>query len=197
MTVTAPAPEDVGHRTTEIIRQIRNYPEFLRLKEAALLYPECWATFTGYPIITEWDLTLDGPPLFDEAIRTLALKTTVFTLTGGNEAAAELAVAAPVDEMVHAVLAQHTLISRMQRSLALDLVHMTDQEQFDYEPGCYTDACYQAAGWGEPNRRYWIGAQETARRHTILNGLYASVGINPGGRAHRITFDVPEPALPG
>ncbi|SBW20469.1 hypothetical protein FDG2_1700 [Candidatus Protofrankia californiensis] len=56
-----------------------------------------------------------------------------------------LLVAAPVDEMVHAVLAQHTLISRMQRSLALDLVHMTDQEQFDYEPGCYTDACYQAA----------------------------------------------------
>lgn len=86
----------------------------------------------------------------------LALKTAVFELTCGDEEAAELEISAPVDEMVHATLAQYTLCQTMTAKLGIQFVHMTDQERFGYRVGGYADQCYTAAGWGEPNRRYWL-----------------------------------------
>ncbi len=83
-----------------------NHPEFERFRLSTLAYPECWATFTGYPLVAGWDLDQDGPALFDEALRVMCLKAAVFRLTDGDEQAAELMCAPPVDEMIHALIAR-------------------------------------------------------------------------------------------
>jgi hypothetical protein len=183
-----PEPATVGRRAARIIDLVRSSEEFARLKDSTEKYPDCWATFTGYPIIARFDLATDAGPLMDEALRVLCLKTAMFELTDGDESAAELVVSAPVDEMVHAVLAQYTLCQTMTERLGIRFVHMTDRERFGWEPGDYTHQCYVAAGWGEPNPRYWISKAETSRRLGILTGLYESIGIHDGGRSHEIDF---------
>ena len=112
------------------------------------------------------------------------------TVAGGDEETAELVVSAPVDEMVHAVLAQYTLCQHMTQRLGIRFVHMTDRERFGWQPGDYTSRCYAAAGWGEPPARYWIAAGETRRRLRVLNDKYTSIGIFDDGRRHTIDFDV-------
>ncbi|MGH8902608.1 MAG: hypothetical protein ACRDYA_13260 [Egibacteraceae bacterium] len=184
----------VGRRAAQILDLICASEEYDRLVESTRMYPDCWATFTGYPIIAQWDLATDAQPLFQEALRVLCLKAAVYELTSGDEAEAELIVAAPVDEMVHAVLAQYTLCVRMTQRLGIHFVHMTDRECFGYRKGGYTHQCYVAAGWGEPNERYWIDADETGRRLKILGRRYASIGIHDSGRRHGIDFNG-EPAL--
>lgn len=89
-------------------------------------YSTCWATFTGYPLISQGNLDADAEGLLTEALHMLALKAAVFELTGGEEAAAELLVSAPVEEMVHAVLAQFTVMSRMHDDLELTFPHATE-----------------------------------------------------------------------
>lgn len=106
-------PAVVGLRAAQILDLVRASEEYDRLVGSTMMYPDCWATFTGYPIIAQWDLAIDAEPLFQEALRVLCLKAAVYELTVGDEIAAELIVAAPVDEMVHAVLAQYTLCVRM------------------------------------------------------------------------------------
>src|SRR6266487_2308108 len=96
---TMPDPTVVGHRAAEIFRLVQADPEYSRLETSSLRYAECWKTFTGYSIVSRFDLTTDAPALLDEALRVLALKAAVYELTGGDEAAAELLVAGPVDEM--------------------------------------------------------------------------------------------------
>jgi hypothetical protein len=183
-----PAPAQVGRRAVEVLDLVRGSEDYPRLVASTRMYPDCWATFEGYEVVASFDLAKDAPALFEEALRVLCLKTAVYELSGGNEHAAELMVSAPVDEMVHAVLAQYTLCVRMTRRLGIDFVHMTDQERFGYQPGGYTHACYVAAGWGEPNSRYWINAEETQRRLAILRCGYASIGIHDAGRRHDIDF---------
>lgn len=54
-------------------------------------------------------------------------------------------------------------------------------------------AVYRAAGWGEPNDRYWIGRDETQRRLAVLDTRYENIGVREFGRSHHITFaDRPE-----
>lgn len=192
-----PEPVAVGHRAAQIIDMIRSSEEYDRLRRSSEKYEDCWATFTGYPLISRYDLALDASPLFEEALRVLCLKTAVFELTGGDEQLAELVVSAPVDEMVHAVLAQYTLCQLMTTRLGIRFVHMTDQEQFGWRRGDYTHQCYLAAGWGEPNPRYWIDAAETDRRLAILSTRYEGIGIHGGGRRHDLDFAEPELALAG
>jgi hypothetical protein len=187
-TIARPAPATVGTRAAEILALIQASPEFERLGDSAKKYADCWATFTGYPTIARWDLDTDTAPLFDDAMKVLALKSAVFELTDGDEQAAELLVSGPVDEMVHAVLAQYTLCQTMTARIGIRFVHMTDQERFGWNPGDYTDRCYQAAGWGQPNPRYWIDAAETRRRLGILNDRYATAGIGKDGRYHGFDF---------
>jgi hypothetical protein len=175
----------VGRRADEILAAAYSSPLFDRLRASTLAYPDCWATFTGFPLVAGWDLDRDGPPLFFEALRVMALKAAVFELTG-SEYEAELDVPAPVDEMVHALTAQFTLLVRLQAELGVTFVHMTDRERFGYDVGGQTDALYAAAGWGEPNRRYWIGREETSRRLGILFPLYEAIGVFGGGRRHVI-----------
>jgi hypothetical protein len=58
--------------------------------------------------------------------------------------------------MIHAVLAQFTLMSGMQADLQVVFPHATELEEFTYTRGCVTDAYYAAAGWGEQPLRYWL-----------------------------------------
>lgn len=195
---TLPAPQKVGDRAAAIFDSILADEDFDRLARSTGMYPECWSTFTGYPIVCEFDLARDSEPLFTEALRVLALKSAVYELTNGDEHAAELMVSPPVDEMVHAVLAQHTLCVRLQLRLGIELVHMTDRERFGWQRGDYTDQCYQAAGWGTPPERYWIDAPEVDRRLAILDTRYRSIGVLGQGRQVAIDFDTqpdPEPAV--
>lgn len=183
-----PDPAEVGRRAADILTLIKNTPEYARLESSSNEYTECWATFTGYPLIANWNLASDTPALFEEALRVLALKTAVYELSGGDEHTAELEISAPVDEMVHAVLAQYTLCQKMTKKLGIRFVHMTDQERFTYKAGGYTDQCYAAASWGEQNRRYWLDRDEMVRRLDVLGELYKSIGFQEEGRSHTHDF---------
>jgi len=94
--------------------------------------------------------------------------------------------------MTHAILAQHNLIWHMQIRQGALLPHMTDLEQFGWEPADYTEQCYRTAGWGAPDARYWIGTTEAKRRLAILDADYSAIGIHDLGRRHN--FDFPQPA---
>lgn len=183
-----PEPTDVGRRAAEILDLIERDEAYGRLNSSSKKYVDCWSTFTGYPTVANWSLEDDKGPLFRDAMRALALKAAVFELTGGDEAAAELLLPLPVDEMTHAVLAQHTLVTQLQIRIGVLLPHMTDREEFGYEPGDYTHRCYLAAGWGEPEARYWIGTTEAKRRLKELDGHYQQAGIHGLGRQHDHTF---------
>jgi len=189
-----PIPAEVGRRASQLLNLIKQTEEFARLETSSKKYSDCWATFTGYPLIARWNLERDTPGLFEEALRVLALKTAVFELSDGDESLAELEVSAPVDEMVHAVLAQYTLCQAMTAKLGIRFIHMTDQERFTYETDGYTDQCYRAAGWGEPNRLYWLDRSEMGRRLDILGAKYESIGLQAEGRSHPFTFEEKTPA---
>src|SRR2546430_16534930 len=98
-TTARPAAATVGTRAAEILDLIKGSDEYARLEESTRLYPDCWATFTGYPIIAQWDLSRDAGPLFAEALRGLALKSAVNILSGGGEERADMLVSARVDEV--------------------------------------------------------------------------------------------------
>ncbi|MFD8597710.1 hypothetical protein ACFV1L_22170 [Kitasatospora sp. NPDC059646] len=192
MTVTTqPDPVAVGRRAAEILAGIKGDEEFERLEESTKLYPDCWASYTGYPIIAQWNEPVDKHPLFVEGLRLLALKAAVYELSGGDEASAELLASAPVDEMVHAILAQYTVANRIQDRVGMKFVHMTDTERWGYNAGDYTHQCYTAAFGAEPPERYWIGKAETARRLAVLRERYDSIGIRDMGKSHNIDFGLP------
>lgn len=188
-TPTTLDPAAVGTRAAEILSQMQAHELWERFTTSSMKYSPCWATYTGMPSITKFDLDTDGQPLLVEAMRALALKAAVFELSGGDEQAAELLLPLPVDDMVHAVLAQHTVMSWIERDLGVLFPHDTDLEDFTYHRGCATDIYYAAAGWGEQPLRYWLDSAEVNRRIAYLNELYGSVGIAPGGRRHDIDFD--------
>lgn len=182
-------PSAVGERAAEILNQMQAHALWERFTTSSMLYSPCWATYTGMPSISKFDLDKDGHPLLVEAMRSLALKAAVFELTGGDEKAAELLLPLPVDDMVHAVLAQHTVMSWIERDLGVLFPHDTHLEEFNYTRGCVTDTYYAAAGWGEQPLRYWLDTAEVNQRIAHLNTLYGRVGITEGGRSHDIDFD--------
>jgi hypothetical protein len=188
-TTTMPDAARVGERAAQIMRAMQAHRSHDRLRSSSMRYSTCWATFTGYPLISNWSLERDAEPLLTEALRVLALKAAAFELTDGDEQAAELLVPSPIDEMVHAVLAQFTVMTRMQDDLGVAFPHATELERFDYTLGCLTDAYYSAAGWGEQPLRYWLDAAEVNRRLAILNAHYRDAGIGPDGRSHGFNFD--------
>ncbi|MFE0041920.1 hypothetical protein [Streptomyces albireticuli] len=135
----------------------------------------------------------DAPQLFKETIRTMAIKSAVYDLMDGDEKAAELPVSVPVDTMSHALMAQFTLLCRMQQRGGFQFVHMTDMEEgvgggtWDY--GDYTHQCYRQA-FGPVNERFWIGREETERRRKVLDKVYAGIGITERGKRVAIQFGV-------
>jgi len=75
----------VGRRVAQIHTLVRTSPEYERLAASTVLYPDCWATFTGYVVFAGWDLTTDAKPLFRKGLRVSCLKAAVYELTGGEE----------------------------------------------------------------------------------------------------------------
>lgn len=188
-TVKLPVPSVVGTRAAEILIAVELDGEFCRLRTSSLAHAACWASFIGYPVVALWNLDADKSPLFDEAVKALCLKAAVYELTRGDETAAELPVSLPVDEMIHAVLAQHNIMTGLQLRLGVLLPHMTDLVEFGWEPDDYTSQCYAAAaGWGEMNPRYWVGTGEAKRRLGILDQAYSTAGLHDRGRRHEFMF---------
>lgn len=198
-TITRPDPAQVGQRAAQILDAIHADPEYGRLVDTCRLYDSDWTCMTGTVTIGRFDLENDAEPLIEEAFRALALKNAVFELTMFDEAAAEIGIPLPVDEVTHAVTAQSALLGRMTARTGVTIVHMTDLENEgpDYRTGGYTDACYQAAFGTVPPARYWLDAAESERRKAILKERYDSIGLFDMGRFHRITFDEAPAQLAG
>lgn len=181
-TAVMPGVEEIASRAREILAAWQDDPEFERLRTGCAKYDSDWQSFTGYAIVDGFDAVGDAPGLFPEATRAMALKAAVYEMTG-DEQLAELPVSVPVDEMVHALAAQFTVLCRMQDRLGVLWVHATDCEDIGaWEPGDVTDRAYRAA-WGDaPNPRYWLSRQETVRRQAVVTAKYEPLGILDGGR---------------
>lgn len=186
-TLFRPAPEQVAERARRIMSAIEIDPEFDDFTAAALAYDEAWTCFTGFPVISEWNLDADKRPLLTEGLRTLALKAAVYELGGQDEDMTEIPVAVPVDEMMHAMIAQPQLLARIADRVGISVIHQTDKEHHDYASGDYTHTAY-ALAWGEPNPRYWLDHSEAARRLVILDEKYAAAGFLRSGKVHTIDF---------
>lgn len=183
-----PPPGQVAQRARIIMTDLQGDAEYAAFERATLEYSEDWQCFSGFPVISEWHLENDAPALLTEGLRALSLKAAVFELTG-DERAAEIAIAVPVDEMTHAMIAQPQLFSRITARVGMSIIHQTDQEHTDYRRGGFTHSAYEAA-WGEPPARYWIDHPEVLRRQRILADRYERIGLGRSGREHRISFAV-------
>jgi len=181
-----PAVDAVANAARRIRDSIASDPQFPQFRAASLEYSEDWQCFTGFPVIDRWNLEADAEPLFEEGLRALALKAAVYEATRDDQAA-EIAIAVPVDEMTHAMLAQAQLLHAIADRVGAVIIHQTDQEHTDYRAGGYTHDCYRAA-WGEPPARYWLDHVEVLRRRSVLAGLYESIGMGRSGREHAINF---------
>ncbi|WP_019055035.1 hypothetical protein [Streptomyces prunicolor] len=186
-TVSRPAPKQVAERARQIMSAIESDPEFPAFSAAALAYDEAWTCFTGFPVISEWNLDTDKRPLLTEGLRALSLKAAVYELGGQDEDMTEIPVAVPVDEMMHAMIAQPQLLARIADRIGISVIHQTDKEHHDYSVGDYTDTAYTLA-WGVPDPRYWIGHEEARRRLLILDDKYAAAGFHRSGKEHTINF---------
>jgi hypothetical protein len=118
----------------------------------------------------------------------MCLKAAVYEITG-DERRAELVLSAPVDEMCHAIIAQFNLCRQIEDDQGVRFNHMTDLERFGYEAGSYTERCYRACGWGQPDPRFWFDYQEHARRVRILDSRYRSIDIRDLCHEHDIDFE--------
>nr|WP_221462435.1 hypothetical protein [Streptomyces olivoverticillatus] len=157
-------------------------PEFERLRTGCAKYDKDWQSFTGYALVDGFDVEKDTVPLFPDALRAMAIKSAVFEMTDGDEYAAEVPVPVPVDEMIHALAAQFTVLSRVQERTGILFVHATDREEIGgWDHGDYTHQVYRAA-WGPVNERFWLGKQETAARRAAVVEKYRQLGIFEGGR---------------
>lgn len=143
-----PTPAEVAARAAEILYAIQTDVEFEAFEAAVLEYSSDWQCFTGFPVIERWSLDEDKGPLLTEALRALAIKAAVFEFTG-DDRLAEVPIAVPVDEMMHAMIAQPQLLARIANRVDFAVIHQTDQETTDYEAGCFTTLAYRLA-WGEP-----------------------------------------------
>jgi hypothetical protein len=188
-TIQTPDPAEVGEVADRLLTAVHADPEYPRLIDGCGRYTSDWTCTTGTITIEGWNLADDAVPLLEEALRALALKAAVYALTG-DETTAEIPVAAPVDEVLHAVLAQRTLTERLAERCGFQIVHMTDTEQEadPYEAGGYTWRAYLEAFKVAPPPRYWIGHAEHDRRVAIVSGLLESVGLHDRGRRHELAF---------
>lgn len=196
-TMKRPDPADIGKLAAQIDHTLRNDPEHARLLNGCKLYNSDWTCPRGVMTIDELDLAVDAEPLLNEAVRVLALKAAVYELTG-DETLAELPVSRPVDEVLHAVLAQRTLTERMANRAGVQIVHMTDTERDEapYETGDYTHQAYTAA-WGAPPARYWLTADDHTARLRIIEDRLSRIGLHDLGQRHGIRFDQEPQPLAG
>ncbi|MFI6607125.1 hypothetical protein [Streptomyces sp. NPDC050507] len=166
--------------------------EFTAFVAASLKYDADWTCYSGTPIISRYNQETDAAPLFAEGMRALCLKAAVFEMTG-DENAAEIPIAIPVDEMTHAMIAQPQLLARITERVGVRIIHQTNQEHTDWRTDDYTHNAYRAA-WGDPPGRYWIDHTEATRRLAILHAKYEAAGFLNMGQAHVIEFGELVPA---
>ncbi len=199
--VPRPDPRAVGAVAADLFDRLAGSTEYRRLVEDVRLQRRRWATFTGLPLVAQLDLDpdRDGRPLLREALRVLALRAAVHRITASEDTAATLTVPAPVDDMIRAVLAEYTLCTQISQQLGMRFVRkLTDFDHLGWRRGDYTHQCYRAAGFDEPNDRYWIDADEARRRQNDLDWRYADAGLVRSGTRHTIRFDpVPPPWMVG
>lgn len=187
VTPSLPAAEDVAERARQIMSAIEADPEFGAFAAAALKYDDAWTCFTGFPVIEKWNLDADKRPLLTEGLRALSLKAAVYELGGQDEDMTEIPVAVPVDEMMHAMIAQPQLLDRIAKRVGISVIHQTDKEHHEYVTGDYTHGAYVAA-WGEPPSRYWLDHGEVNRRLAILEAIYEGAGLLRSGKEHSFDF---------
>lgn len=178
----------VGEQAARIFAGIQAHELYERLTQSSLFYTDCWFTNTGYATVSEWDQAKDAPVLALEGLKVLALKAAVFAATG-DEKRAELLVPSPVDEMVHAILAQPNVLTPIAAALGVTFVHATELEEFGYEFGGETDALYDAAGFGPKPLRYWLPASEVNRRLELLRPGLEAAGVLEFGKKTTHKFD--------
>lgn len=190
MSTTLPAAEAVSVRALEIHWCVQADPEFPAFRTASLRYDSAWQCFTGSVVVAEYDQEKDKHGLFVEGLRALCLKAAVFEITG-DENAAEIPIAVPVDEMTHAMIAQPQLLARITDRVGIPVIHQSDQEHTGWRENDYTHQAYRAA-WGEPDGRFWIDTEEVEKRLKWLDGKYAAMGFRKRGQAHSFTFSAEE-----
>lgn len=95
----------------------------------------------------------------------------------------------------HALIAQFTVMTRIQRRTGILFVHATDMEDGmsggTWVHGDFTHQSYRTA-FGPVNPRFWIDAPETERRHQVLEVPYAEIGIAERGKTAAIAFAASE-----
>ncbi len=190
ITLTRPAPENVSKRAREIHTAWMADPEMPAVLDGCKKYSSDWTDDYGQVLIPEYSVERDAPPLIDDALRVMALKSAVYEMTNGDELAAELPVPVPVDTAVHALCAQFTALSRVQARTGHLFVHSTVREHEAgraWNWGDYTHQAYKAT-FGDVDSRYWIDEPEAERRRQVLDGLYAGIGITERGMASTIDF---------
>ena len=188
--VELPSADRVAERAQKIHAAIQADKEFPAFKAASLKYDSDWQCFTGSVVVAEYDQEKDKHALFAEGLKALCLKAAVYEMTG-DEQAAEIPIAVPVDEMTHAMIAQPQLLARITARVGVMVIHQTDQEHTDWRPNDYTHQAYRAT-WGEPDTRLWVDAEEVTRRLNWLDQKYAAMGLRKQGQAHSFTFSTEE-----
>lgn len=179
-----PEPEQVATAAVKLLRDLGNDLEFGDLKRATV--ESGCSSLSRFLVVDRWKMADDKAPLFTEAWRSMALRAAVFEITG-HEDLAQLPVAVPVDEMVHAVLLQSQLLGRIAERAELRVIHQTDREGDGYRVGDYTHQAYSLA-WGEPPQRYWVPADEVERRTKVLARRGMHTGVQRLLSEHPISF---------
>lgn len=189
-TATAlPEPEAVAARARHILDDWRADTETSTVLDGCAKYNSDWDDFYGGPLISTYSVERDAQHLIADALKVMALKSAVYELTG-DELLAELPVPVPVDVTCHALCAQFTALSRIQRRTGHLFVHSTVNEHVNDRPwdtGDYMHRAYELA-FGPVDERYWIPAAEAERRRQVLDGKYAAIGITDRGMTSAIDY---------
>lgn len=187
--LTRPAPEEAAALAREILTAWMADPEIGVVLQGSVKYSSDWDDFYGHVLIDNYSTRADAEPLVNEALKVMALKSALLTLTG-DEVAAELPVSTPVDATCHALCAQFLPLSRIQQRTGHQFVHSTVNEHAvdtAWSFGDYTHQAYRAA-FGPTPERYWIDGDEAERRRRILDDRYAQIGITERGMASSIAY---------
>jgi hypothetical protein len=55
-TIPMREPAQVGARAARILETMQAHPGYDRLSSSSMKYSTCWATFTGYPVVSRWSV---------------------------------------------------------------------------------------------------------------------------------------------
>ena len=161
-------------------QELQKHPLYsVLVEECGMYHDDSWFAPRGAMAIPGWNVEEDGVPNVIEGIK-LAV---VYSALRGMAPAPST-----VDAAFHAALTQTDIMEELEQAIGLRPVHRTIPESGmePYEPGCRTDALYEAIFGHEPNRRYWMPQSEIDEHVRLISDLFGKVGIsirNGGGVA--------------